>query len=117
MSVLVHKMWEMVPEYLRLLEDKLTDMCAENDTPYPPYLPEDFAAMDHKIAAVKKMLAEKDMYFATYKEIKEATEEYGSGDVEIDEEALVSRVDDEGAWVSAWVWVQHKEEEDCNGSV
>ena len=30
---------------------------------------------------------------------------YGTEDVNVDDDAVISRGDDEGAWVAAWVWV------------
>ena len=34
------------------------------------------------------------------------------GKIEVDSNALISRGDDEGAYVEAWVWVPLKEDED-----
>jgi hypothetical protein len=34
---------------------------------------------------------------------------YGSDDIEIDENAVVSKGDDDGAFVAAWVWVRDDE--------
>lgn len=40
-----------------------------------------------------------------------ANEQYGSdGEIEIDDNALVSRGSDEGAYVEAWVWVSSDDE-------
>ena len=36
---------------------------------------------------------------------KKARIEYGSDDIEVDSDARVSGVVEEGAWVQAWVWV------------
>lgn len=38
---------------------------------------------------------------------------YGSDDIEIDDNAIVSRGDD-GAFVAAWVWVRFAEDEDSD---
>lgn len=37
---------------------------------------------------------------------------YRDGKVEIDSDAIVSRGDDPGAYVAAWVWVPFKKEDD-----
>jgi hypothetical protein len=37
---------------------------------------------------------------------------YQEGEIEVDNNALISRGDDEGAYVEAWVWVPSSEEED-----
>jgi hypothetical protein len=43
--------------------------------------------------------------------IKAAQEQYGSDEVEIDSDALVSENEDEhGAWVAAWVWVEEADD-------
>ncbi len=34
------------------------------------------------------------------------------GEIEVDNDALISRGDDEGAYVEAWVWVPSREEDD-----
>jgi hypothetical protein len=36
---------------------------------------------------------------------KKARIEYGSEDIEVDNDAKVSGIPEEGAWVQAWVWV------------
>jgi hypothetical protein len=38
-----------------------------------------------------------------------AQDEYGSDDIEVDDNAVVSR-GDEGAFVAAWVWVRYPDE-------
>jgi len=43
---------------------------------------------------------------ATDDEIRRARGLYGSDEVEVDENAQVSRADD-GAWVGAWVWLEN----------
>ncbi len=41
----------------------------------------------------------------------DAREQYGLGDeIDIDADAVVSRGDDSGAYVAAWVWVADREE-------
>lgn len=42
-----------------------------------------------------------------------ARDQYGApGEIEIDERARVSRGDDQGAYVAAWVWVAFPDEEE-----
>ena len=54
-----------------------------------------------------------------YREL--ATEQYHrDGSVEIDDNAVVSNGDDDGAYVAAWVWVydsNHESEEDKDAQV
>jgi hypothetical protein len=46
------------------------------------------------------------------KYIEVARSIYQNDDIEIDDDAKLSDVDGEGAWVSAWVWVAKGEVED-----
>ena len=47
---------------------------------------------------------------ATPAEIERARADYADeGQIEIDDEALCSRVDGEGTWVQAWVWLANEE--------
>jgi hypothetical protein len=46
------------------------------------------------------------------KYIEVARNTYQNDDIEIDDNARLSEVDGEGAWVSAWVWVAKCEVED-----
>lgn len=48
---------------------------------------------------------------ATLEEIDAARIEYGNDDIQIDDDAAVSRADN-GAWVSAWVWVPNNDGEE-----
>lgn len=51
-----------------------------------------------------------------YREL--ARQQYASeGEIEIDDEAVVSRGDDPGAYVQAWVWVAAPDKEDDDGEV
>ena len=114
MSIAVQLM-EMMPDYLFLLEDKLNDMRGENNhAPCEVYTIEDLAAMESRIAEVRRILAnnKNGIYFATPEEIDEARDKYvdrGVSDIEVDEDALVSR-SDEGTFVQAWVWLSKPEE-------
>ena len=50
---------------------------------------------------------------ATKEEIKRARSEWQNDDLEIDDDARVSRVglsDDVGHWVAAWVWMERDAE-------
>ena len=47
--------------------------------------------------------------------INKANEEYGSDEIEIDPDAMVSRGDDPGAFVAAWIWV-HLDDKEGGGS-
>lgn len=40
--------------------------------------------------------------------LERAKEQYGSDDIQFDDDAAVSEVDD-GHWVAAWVWVAKEE--------
>lgn len=43
--------------------------------------------------------------------VEAARREYGSDDIEIDDDAKLSRApEDGGTWVAAWVWVRDAEE-------
>lgn len=45
---------------------------------------------------------------------QKAREKYGSeGEIEIDDNAVISRGDDKGAYVQAWVWVYADADEEC----
>lgn len=46
---------------------------------------------------------------ATPEEIQRARRQYGSDDIEIDDNAAASRGDD-GFWVAAWVWLPNPKE-------
>lgn len=49
---------------------------------------------------------------------KAAREEYAEeGTIEIDDNAVVSFGDDDGAYVAAWVWVHASECDDCKAKV
>ena len=47
---------------------------------------------------------------ATTEQIRRAKKEYETDEIEIDDNAIVSEAE-EGVWISAWVWLEHKEEE------
>lgn len=43
---------------------------------------------------------------ASAEQIERARDEYQTDDIEIDDDAMVSRAEEEnGMWVSAWVWL------------
>lgn len=46
-----------------------------------------------------------------------AGQQYGrEGECEIDDDAVISRGEDNGAYVQAWVWVEYPETQDPNDS-
>lgn len=49
--------------------------------------------------------------FASDEEVQEACDLYGSDEIEIDPEALISVAED-GLWVQAWVWLDRPSIED-----
>jgi len=59
------------------------------------------------IARINKFISDHDADQVTYADaIQQARDQYHKdGEIEIDDEALVSPGDDPGIYVSAWVWV------------
>lgn len=51
-------------------------------------------------------LADDPTYFATPNEIDVARAQYGTGDVQVNDDALASRDGADGRWIMAWVWVR-----------
>jgi hypothetical protein len=58
-------------------------------------------AAHNKLAELSAQVAQ---FAATPGEIEEARAQYGSDDIEIDDDASTSP-GDAGTWVSAWVWI------------
>jgi hypothetical protein len=48
--------------------------------------------------------------------IEKARSQYGSDDVEVDDDANMCRGDDPGTWVAAWVWIRDSEEGDTSAT-
>ena len=46
---------------------------------------------------------------------RRAKEQYKEGELEIDDDAVVSPGDDDGAYVQAWIWVEDKDEKHDGG--
>ncbi len=65
----------------------------------PDYLRSEAAALAEAVATAKEAAADS----AT---IRRAIAEYGSDDIEIDDDALTS-TSDHGTWVQAWVHLRH----------
>lgn len=65
-------------------------------------------------ARMVELLEKAKRLAATPEEIERARDEYATDDLEIDDDAIASRMDesqggDNGTWVNAWVWIGAKD--------
>lgn len=71
------------------------------------------ATRRYNAASHDAQLLPRDLTDAQYR--RKAEREYANDDIDIDDNAVVSRCGDEdanGAYVQAWVWVSHRREEE-----
>jgi hypothetical protein len=72
---------------------------------------DDHGSLMNAISAASEFIAEHDANQETYSEAIQAArdEHHRDGEVELDDEVLLSVGDDPGIYVSAWVWIDFDE--------
>jgi hypothetical protein len=84
----------------------LRDIVAASDA-------DDHGSLMNTISAASEWLAEHDADQTKYATAIQAArdEHHRDGEVELDDEVMVSAGEDNGAYISAWVWIDFEDEE------